>query len=279
VTLRDSGGDGIYVSGSGEQPCSKDVHIKDVVCDNNYRQGMSIISADGLVVEDCAFENTWGTPPSAGVDLEPNQANEVLRNIVFRNCRFTDNYGDGIQFYLANLTAESGDISVRFDNCRVTSKRGTGIAVAAVHGNGPGGLIEFRDCVVDGTVGTGIMIMDKSAERARVRFVNCTIRNAARNRNHISIWAPIGFMLVDAAKTPKLGGVDFVDCRVEDDLDRPVTAAAGRVLDLGVFDLTGVITASNPHGVKSGLPAKQTDVTLVIRDGRRPNRGAPASPR
>jgi polygalacturonase len=277
VTLRDSGGDGIYVSGSGNQPYSKDVHIKDVVCDNNYRQGISIIGVDGLVVENCVFQNTWGTPPSAGVDLEPNRSNEVLRNIVFRNCRFTDNYGDGIQFYLANLTTESGDISVRFENCHVTSKRGAGISVIAVRGNGPGGLIEFRDCVVDGTLGTGIMIADKSAERARVRFVNCTVRNAAGNRDYHSIWAPIGFMWLDAAKTPKLGGVDFVDCVVEDDFDRPVTAAAGRVTDLGLFDITGVITASNPHGVKSGLPAKQTDVTLVIREGRKSGRAAPPS--
>ena len=45
LTLADSGGDGIYLGVAQRGvPCS-DFVIKDVVCDNNYRQGISVISA------------------------------------------------------------------------------------------------------------------------------------------------------------------------------------------------------------------------------------------
>ena len=39
------------------------ISIRDVLCDNHYRQGISVISVDGLLVENSAFNNTWGTPP------------------------------------------------------------------------------------------------------------------------------------------------------------------------------------------------------------------------
>ncbi|MFW6155802.1 MAG: hypothetical protein ACOC7J_00670, partial [Armatimonadota bacterium] len=43
LTLRDSGGDGIYIGRGGPDHTNFNVHIKDVVCDNNYRQGISVI--------------------------------------------------------------------------------------------------------------------------------------------------------------------------------------------------------------------------------------------
>ena len=266
LTLRDSGGDGIYIGNTGKQAYCKDILIKDVVCDNNYRQGISIIGADGLLVEDCVFQNTWGTPPSAGVDIEPDSPKQVIRNIVFRNCLFKDNYGDGIEVFLSNLTAaESGDVSIRFENCRITSKWGTGIRVTHVKDTGPAGLVEFRDCVVENTEGYGIKVKDKSADRARVRFVNCTVRNAANNRNYGDAWAPIVLHLPDSKKTARLGGIDFVDCLVEDDHDRPAIVFEGESA-LGLFDITGAIAVRNPFGVKAALGDKQHGVTLAVTE-------------
>ncbi|MEO0078905.1 MAG: ATP-binding cassette domain-containing protein, partial [candidate division WOR-3 bacterium] len=79
LTLRDSGGDGIYVAG-GRRPYSKNVYIRDVVCQNHYRQGISVISAEDLTVENSVFRDTWGTPPSSGVDIEPDSPQERVRN-------------------------------------------------------------------------------------------------------------------------------------------------------------------------------------------------------
>jgi len=188
-----------------------------------------------------------------------------VRNVVFRNCSFLDNYGEGIEVFLANMRAESGDVRILFDNCRVSSKRGTGVRVTKVRDDGPRGLIEFRNCTIENTEGYGIKVQDKSADGARVRFVNCTVRNAARNRGYRGAWAPIWLHLFKPDISTKLGGVDFVDCVVEDDKDRPVIITEETEPGHGLFDITGSITARNPCGVKADLGKKRKDVTLVVK--------------
>jgi len=263
LTLRDSGGDGIIVGRGGKRAYCKDIHIRDVVCDNNYRQGISVISADGLLVENSVFQNTWGTPPSSGVDIEPDTADERVRDVVFRNCLFKDNYGDGVEIFLANLTAASGDVSIRFESCRVASSRGSGIRVTKVSDKGPGGLIEVRDCVVESTEGYGIKVQEKSADRARLRFVNCTVRNAANNRGYGDTWAPIA---LHPKQMTRFGGIDFADCLVEDDRERPAITVEKQDPNVGLFDITGTITVRNPFGVKAALGDEQQGVTLVVRE-------------
>ena len=263
LTLRDSGGDGIYIQGGGKLTYSKDIHIKDVLCDNNYRQGISIISVDGLLVEDSAFNNTWGTPPSSGVDIEPDTATERIKNVVFRNCRFADNYGDGIEVFLANLKTNSENVSILFDHCNVTSQRGPGLRVTRVGDDGPDGLIEFRNCVVEGTVGYGIKVRDKSAGHARVRFVECNVKDAANDRNFADIWAPVALEASATDRQKKLGGVDFVDCAIEDARARPAVVVRS---ELGLFDVTGTITVRNPHGLKTEFCEKQEGVTLRVKE-------------
>ncbi len=265
LTLRDSGGDGIYLDGAGKLAHCKDIELKDVVCDNNYRQGISIISVDGLHVENCEFNNTWGTPPSSGVDIEPDGEKQRVQNVVFRNSRFEDNYGDGIEVYLPHLKESSGDVSILFENCHVSSKRGPGIRVSKVADGGPGGLVEFRNCTVENTVAYGIKVQDKSASKARVKFANCTVTNTANDRGYAGAWAPIWLHLFRPELTKTFGGIDFIDCVVEDDLDRPVIVTES---EPGLFDITGSITVKNPYGVKTDLGPKQEKVSLEIKSAR-----------
>ena len=46
--------------------------IRDVVCDRNYRLGIAVINVENLLVENCVLENSAGTDPQAGIDLEPD---------------------------------------------------------------------------------------------------------------------------------------------------------------------------------------------------------------
>ena len=63
LTLVESGGDGIYVGvGQAGVPCT-DIVIKDVTCDRNHRQGISVISARNLLIENTVMRETSGTPP------------------------------------------------------------------------------------------------------------------------------------------------------------------------------------------------------------------------
>jgi hypothetical protein len=65
LVLANSGGDGIDISDR-----SQNITIHRVVASDNYRQGMSIISAQNLLVQDSVFQRTRGTPPESGIDLE-----------------------------------------------------------------------------------------------------------------------------------------------------------------------------------------------------------------
>ena len=88
--LRKMWGDGFYVGGA------KDTKFCGVIADNNRRQGLSIVEADGVIVPNSVFRNTRGTRPSAGIDLEPDHAEQKIVNVRIQNSKFIDNAGPGI---------------------------------------------------------------------------------------------------------------------------------------------------------------------------------------
>ena len=51
LTFKNSGGDGIYITSDVNLIPSRNISIRNSVSTNNYRQGMSIISAENLIVE------------------------------------------------------------------------------------------------------------------------------------------------------------------------------------------------------------------------------------
>ncbi|MGH9665655.1 MAG: right-handed parallel beta-helix repeat-containing protein, partial [Bryobacteraceae bacterium] len=117
LRVENTGGDGFYVDGGGGRLWSEAITIRDCVSDGNHRQGISIISAVGLLVENCTFSGTSGTAPEAGIDLEPDSANQRLVNCVIRNCIFENNRGHAISVYLKQLDRGSQPVSIRFENC------------------------------------------------------------------------------------------------------------------------------------------------------------------
>jgi polygalacturonase len=91
VTSRKMWGDGFYVEDA------KNTKFCAVTADNNRRQGLSIVEADGVLVTDSVFSNTHGTRPSAGIDLEPDQPEQKIVNIRIQNSKFLNNAGPGIE--------------------------------------------------------------------------------------------------------------------------------------------------------------------------------------
>lgn len=120
LRLASSGGDGIYVGRGADKriPC-QNVTIRNVTCEDHHRQGISVITAENLLIEGCTLRGTKGTPPQAGIDYEPNKADEPLVNCVLRDCLIEDNAGYGILMYLGALRDESEPISIRVEDCQV----------------------------------------------------------------------------------------------------------------------------------------------------------------
>ena len=120
MSFVDSGGDGIYLGVRGPVRKNVDVVIRDVVCKDNHRQGISVISAENLLIENTQLLTTHGTAPQAGIDFEPNHPQEVLKNCVMRNCRAEGNAGAGFTTWAGQLNTTSEPVDLRFENCTST---------------------------------------------------------------------------------------------------------------------------------------------------------------
>ena len=166
-------GDGIYIGGGvvseieDYSQASKSIIIKDVVSNDNRRQGISITCADGVYVENSIFSNTGRTEsvaPGCGLDVEPNKGQSV-RNIHFKNCKFLNN----------NIAKDVsiGGYSVQGDKCSVRQ-------------------ILLEDCEVTGTVCvlSGSVVISRCSMRSlrlhlvrmpkeKVSFDSCQITNGS----------------------------------------------------------------------------------------------------
>lgn len=285
LRIESTGGDGIYIGSSGRNRWCEDVVIRDCVCFDNHRQGISVISAENLLIENCILAGTDGTPPEAGIDFEPDSPDERLVNCIVRNCIMEANSGHAILVYLKPLNRQSEPVSIRFENClsRMAPAGATpedfqgketagwsGMAVGAARDDGPSGLVEFINCTAENTGKEGAKIFDKSARSVKVRFVNCSWKNSwvSLHRRFGGPRVPVLIHLRRPELTEHPGGVEFVDCNVYDDVIGPAVQFEEDRSNFGLYDVHGQITVHNRYGVRAKLGPNLVNVDLTIVDGR-----------
>ena len=106
-------GDGFGVSGSN-------ITLENCLGDNNRRQGVSVGSIENLVIKDSYFNNTNGTLPEAGIDIEPNLGSDKLKNILIENCNNNNNLGSGLEINILSLACRvgiPGEVKILIDKC------------------------------------------------------------------------------------------------------------------------------------------------------------------
>ena len=112
LSIKDCWGDCIYV-GTG----STNVKIKNCKLDHGRRQGVSITSANGVIIKNCVISNVGGTPPEYAIDIEPNKGDTVdnilIENVAVEKCR------GGFLVYGKAPEARVGEVSIR--NCTLTN--------------------------------------------------------------------------------------------------------------------------------------------------------------
>eukprot|EP01048_Picozoa_sp_COSAG05_P017913 COSAG05_NODE_2529_length_2942_cov_4.653887_2_plen_820_part_01 len=268
LTIRESGGDGVIVMSMqcrSLKSCqnigaSKRLLIRDVILDRNYRQGLSVISAQDMRIINTTFSNTNGTGPSGGVDLEPDSsdlANDPQRitNVSFHNCVAINNSGSGFQGYFLNMMhicnngtcpnpwEESSPypLTISFENCSVIGGNG-GWTFGSIMPN-LRGQIEIKGGTVSGNKGPGVHVMSKALNAVPIRFIGHTVRNVARGGISQCALSPFPYIYPRCCKTnqclpgllntpinliarhgltPQIeGAITFEDCTIEDDLERP----------------------------------------------------------
>lgn len=98
----DCWGDGIYIGEDmklGRE--SRDILISGAYCRNNRRNGISVVSVDGLQLISPYAGYTNGQSPMCGIDVEPNNAKNVLKRIRITDAVTEKNESYGI---LMNIT-------------------------------------------------------------------------------------------------------------------------------------------------------------------------------
>lgn len=184
LTIEYTGGDGIYLGVCVRGVTNSDVVIRRVDCNENHRQGISVISARNLLIEDTVMRNTRGTAPQAGIDFEPNGSNEELVNCVMRRCVCENNAGDGYEFYLPNLTDESEPISIVIEDCVSRNNVRNGFNWMVGHhphrdmAAGPmRGTLVLRNFRTENETQSGLLLRGNAADTVDFTAENVEIRN------------------------------------------------------------------------------------------------------
>jgi len=229
LNCNDSGGDGFYVGEYevfNESPFCQNIVLRNCAADNNRRQGLSVISVDGLLVENCRFTNTKGTAPESGVDLEPNRQSQPLRNIRFVGCVSENNAGQGFLTVFHNTKSQSPTVDITFQNCLT---RGNLYGYVVNNGgegaNAGRGEVRYIDCVAEEAGSAGFWDISNSAESMRRSYVRCRAINCQVTQTPDSKYGFSSSFVITCADSQVrtvIGNAEYIDCQSIDTRSAPL---------------------------------------------------------
>lgn len=256
LTISSSGGDGVYIDGYKDILYSENIKIDSIISTNNKRQGISIISAKDVWVTNSVFTKTKGTLPEAGLDIEPDDETDVIINVNFDNCSFTNNNHSGIVLGLDNLTDQSKPVSINFTNCYLSMNHDVSnrypaaeIIVSSNAFNPVKGNVIFKDIVVDNSK-WGLIYSRKPSKAYHVSFKNLSAKNICQQKDGMSV---VYLEVPDYYRSSgPLGGFYFEDSYVSFNTKSSFFTIRGSSLGTlnGVKNVTGSITVESPNLVE-----------------------------
>lgn len=171
--IRDCWGDGFYIGKSNLSSYSQNIIIRNPICDNNRRQGISVVSCHDLWIYDPICINTNGAEPHAGIDLEPNTPDAELKNIHIINPYTKDNVGAGILVAPFYLSGSNKEISIYIEN-HIDHGSRFGFHLGEIVGDMTG-IITLKNPVYSFNKRSGIFSDGYDYRSARVDIINPTI--------------------------------------------------------------------------------------------------------
>ncbi len=246
LELRESGGDGIYLGTTTQQKYCKDVTLENLVIDGHHRQGISVISAENLIIRDCRISNTSGTAPAAGIDFEPNStpAPQRLVNCLVENCQIYGNAGAGIECYTVYMEGGAPAQSITIRNCTISGNR-EGISVfTSFHRKKreniapPSGFIQFEKCRFENNRDAELLIRD-NLDTVALNFIDCTLKNSKTS-------VPI-MLVIESMTGGKIGNINFGNLQISSDSKE--LFAFKSWTDAQISTITGKITVSSANGI------------------------------
>jgi hypothetical protein len=267
LLINESGGDGIYVGGEGFNRC-KSILIEDVICDNHYRQGMSITSAEDMSVRYCKFLNTQGTLPEAGVDVEPYQITQRIVNLKFEHCAFENNGWSGLALALFELDSNSLPVSISVtdcyfkNNCLPSNTYVHSEIVLSADDNKPvQGNVLFERCFIDGSQYAALYTR-KTADAYSVKFKNCAFQNVSQLQ--IPFNEPIFLEVPNyASQSDYIGGLEFDNVLISYATNFSFFRVYGWSTLPGIKDISGNFTIVEPNNSTAQYSNVQDTVNVT----------------
>ncbi len=251
LTFEESGGDGIYITGNRKQPMSKDLKFTNLTIRGSHRQGISVISAENMLIKNCRFQDTKGTPPQAGIDFEPGGFYQRLINCAVEDCSFTGNAAPGLLIHIVALSNATRPVSIDIRNCRFENNNG-GISIEA-SGYKPAvtGQITISDCVVVNKDWQTLKLNNLEETGATVTFKNVVLDNRGNGKPPIAI---------STSKYVDFGNLHFGNLKIIDDRPRSPIVVQG----MGAAGLT-TVTGNISVQVKN-QPATKFNLARLIKE-------------
>lgn len=140
-------GDGLYIGKS--KLTSSNISIFNIKIDEARRNGISITCGKNILIKNAIISRTDGTNPKAGIDIEPNNNNDIIENISLVHINTYMNRSHGIIASLSGLIGkDKKNVSVTIDShTDYGSKAGFAIGTtgkrSAKNGNAVGGFVKI----------------------------------------------------------------------------------------------------------------------------------------
>jgi len=120
LTIRDCWGDCIYVGTN-----STSVTIEDCKLMHGRRQGISVTSANRVVIRKCSISGIQGTAPEYAIDIEPNNG-DTVDNVLIERVKIRDCIG-GIMTYGKAADGRVGRVEISKNDIQSNVKWAIGI--------------------------------------------------------------------------------------------------------------------------------------------------------
>jgi len=278
LTIVDTGGDGILVTRSFQPNSIKNycenVLIKNCKFSNNYRQGLSVTSAKNLSILNCEFSETNGTLPEDGIDLEPDIPEERLENILIKDCRIFNNYGNAIQLALFMMDDDSPDVSITIEDTYMSNNHHPSntfdfaeISATDNNSNGVDGFVHFKNCYIESSQWTAVYA-SKTVDSYDLDFTNCVFKNVSSNP--VDLNNPIFFEVTDYDNpVARFGGLSFTDCTIIYDANIPfLNLIENLPTSDGLGNVSGHFYIVNPNdaGFNTGVNPDNVDISYDYFD-------------
>lgn len=307
LTLRDSGGDGIAVTPTKNNYAVNgycgNVTVVNVHCDNNRRNGMSVISVDGLTVSGSAFTDSNGTGPSAGIDFEPDPALPALpppspytqkvynrlANITVTDCYMAGNVNYGALVQAANLAGAptTSPIGVTLNRCLLGPQQAAAGQSAPspsfAHagpgdaGEDPGGSVTLSNSLIRTAPNSGSIAVARNwsggvdpngGNQPPTGTKLKLTTTASLDLGNVAGDSPFALQAdgySGAAPVSEYGGVMFSNYLMVTDQAPPFLKVKDDLaVGSTVANLSGTLTVVDPHGVDTDLGASPRNISYAI---------------